>query len=75
MTLMGIFTLATLGRLLAVMVEDGLEWPMLEYSLWSLPAVFIATYAGQRLRPNLSDMSMRRLAFGLLGLLGISLLW
>lgn len=73
-TLMAIFALATLWRLLAVAWEGGLQLDMLTTSLYALPVVFIATFLGRRWRPELADRTMRRLAFALLGLLGISLL-
>ncbi len=73
-TLLAAFTFTTLMRLVLVAANGDLTRDMLLLGVLSLPVVFVATVAGRRWRPPLSDPNMRRLAFALLGLLGLSLL-
>ena len=47
---------------------------MRELGAPSLPVVFIATRLGRRYPPPLPELAMRRLAFILLGVIGLSLL-
>ena len=73
-TLLAVFVVATLIRITYVGIQGDISWPVLRLSLYSLPLVILFTYFGRRFRPPLSDLSMRRVAFALLILLGITLL-
>ena len=73
-TLLAIFVVATLLRITYVGINGDISWSVIRLSLYSLPLVILFTYLGRRFRPPLSDLSMRRLAFILLILLGLMLL-
>jgi len=73
-TLLATFFITTLARLFYVGAAGEITRPMLEVSLYCLPAVFFATLAGRRYPPPLPDIAMRRFAFVLLGLIGLFLL-
>lgn len=73
-TLLTTFAVATAVRLLSVELEGGISLAMVKVSLLCLPVVFIATRLGRRFPPPLPELAMRRLAFALLGLIGLSLL-
>lgn len=73
-TLLAVFTIATVVRITYVAIYDGIGLDVLHVSAWSLPVVIGTTLLGRRYRPPLSDLNMRRLAFTLLVLLGLSLL-
>lgn len=73
-TLLAIFAMATVARLVYVGLAGDIELEMVELSLLCLPVVFLATLAGRRYPPPLPDLAMRRLAFTLLGLIGLMLL-
>ncbi len=74
-TLLAIFGFTTLLRNAVVLANGQFEMDMLTLSLICLPAIYLATVLGQRLPPPLSDTGMRRLAFALLTVLGIPLLF
>ena len=73
-TLLTIFILAAMVRLTYVGLRGEITLPILQLGLYSLPLVIIFTSVGRRFRPPLTDLAMRRMAFGLLVLLGILLL-
>jgi uncharacterized membrane protein YfcA len=73
-TLLAIFGFTTILRNGFVALSGDFTQPMLYASLWAIPVVTIATLLGQRFPPPLSEQGMRRLAFGLLALLGLMLL-
>ncbi len=73
-TLLATFTVATAARLWYVGMTGEITLPVLELSLLCLPVVFIATVLGRRYPPPLPELAMRRVAFGLLGLIGLLLL-
>lgn len=73
-TLLFTFAVATASRLLYVELQGGIDMPMLEVSALCLPVVFVATRLGRRFPPPLPELAMRRVAFILLGLIGLSLL-
>lgn len=73
-TLLAIFILAAIVRLTYVGIRGEITLPILQLGLYSLPLVIMFTTIGRRYRPPLSDLAMRRVAFGLLVLLGILLL-
>ncbi len=72
-TLVAVFAINAIFRLVLV-VASG-EWPphALTWALAGLPGVLLATYAARRWPPRLSPMALRRLAFLLLLLSGLSL--
>lgn len=73
-SLLAVFAVATSGRIAVVALEGGVSREMLWISLLALPMVLGATAVARRFRPPLSDLTMRRLAFGLLMALGLLLL-
>lgn len=73
-TLLTVFAVATASRLVYVELQGGIDTAMLEVSALCLPVVFIATRLGRRYPPPLPELAMRRLAFILLGVIGLSLL-
>jgi len=73
-TLLAIFIVANFLRIVFVGIRGDINWPVLHLALLSIPVVAGLTVFGRRFRPPLSDIAMRRLAFGLLILLGTMLL-
>jgi len=73
-TLLATFAVATATRLVYVAIDGDIDWAMVQVSLLCLPVVFLTTVLGRRYPPPLPDLAMRRLAFGLLGIIGLSLL-
>lgn len=73
-TLLATFAVATAMRLVYVGLEGDIDLTMLEVSLLCLPVVFLATVLGRRHPPPLPDLAMRRFAFILLGVIGLTLL-
>ncbi len=73
-TLLATFAIATAARLLYIGADNGIDLAMVQVSLFCVPVVFVATLLGRRYPPPLPELAMRRLAFGLLGLIGLGLL-
>jgi uncharacterized protein len=73
-SLLAVFAVATTGRIAVVALAGDVTREMLWISLLSLPMVLGATAVARRFRPPLSDLTMRRMAFGLLMMLGVMLL-
>ena len=73
-TLLAIFGFTTILRNGYVIAVGDFTLDMLTTALWCLPVVYLATLAGKKFPPPLSEQSMRRLAFGLLALLGTTLI-
>ena len=73
-TLFAIFGIGTLVRIGVVTIDGSITAEILELTLYALPVVFLATLVGRRYPLPLSDIGMRRAAFGLLMLLGFTLL-
>lgn len=73
-SLLAIFGFTTVLRNGFVAVSGDFTREMLVTSLLAIPVVWLATLAGQRFPPPLAETGMRRLAFGLLALLGLLLL-
>jgi len=69
-TLFSIFLLTSFGRIGLVMARGEFGGSELLLGLLSLPVVLLFTWIGRRWPPPLSDLGMRRLAFGLLVLIG-----
>jgi uncharacterized protein len=72
-TLVAVFTINAMFRL--VLVTASGEWPshVLIWAAAGLPGVLIATYTARRWPPGLSPVALRRLAFALLLMSGLSL--
>jgi uncharacterized membrane protein YfcA len=73
-TLLAIFIVATIVRIGYVGLRGEFSWPAVRLALYAMPMVLLFTWVGKRYRPPLSDHAMRRVAFGLLILLGLMLL-
>lgn len=73
-TLLAIFGFTTVLRNGYVALSGDFTLEMLHTSLLAIPVVYIATVLGQRFPPPLAETGMRRLAFGLLAVLGLTLL-
>ena len=69
-TLLAIFTVSTLGRTLMVAFDGHLNQEVLSLSALSIPLVIIVTLTISRFSHKISDALVRKIAFGLLILLG-----
>jgi uncharacterized membrane protein YfcA len=69
-TLYAVFAISTITRISLVGLNGEITWDILKLSLMSAPLVAGLTLLGKKFRPPLSDLVMRRGAFGLLMLLG-----
>ncbi len=73
--LLAVFGFTTILRNGAVAASGGMSGEVLITSALCLPGVWLATWLGQRFPPPLPERGMRRLAFGLLTLLGLTLVF
>jgi uncharacterized membrane protein YfcA len=73
-TLLAIFGVITLLRNGYVMARGELDTTLLLVTALCLPLISLATVAGHRFAPPLGAQGMRRLAFAILALIGITLL-
>ena len=73
-TLLATFAIACVARLGLLALRGGLGPEVIAIALPSIPVVMAATVIGRRFPPPLSDAWLRRLAFGLLAVLGVLLL-
>lgn len=73
LALLAIFLVMNIVRLLVLALQGKLDLDMFWVALFSLPVVTLFTLIGKRFPPPFSDSTMRRLAFTLLILIGISL--
>lgn len=71
-TLLMTFMVGSISRLGFIGTQGLISLEILLFSLYSLPVVFLFTWLGKHYPPPLSDINMRRTAFGLLIVLGIS---
>jgi uncharacterized membrane protein YfcA len=74
MTLLAVFLVSSVARVGVLGVSGTLSLDILALSALSVPVVAAATATGRRFPPPLSDRQMRRLAFMLLMVIGVSLL-
>ncbi|MBE9515411.1 MAG: sulfite exporter TauE/SafE family protein [Proteobacteria bacterium] len=74
MTMLALFAIATLVRLMLAIPAGHVNQFVIWVCLYGAPVIVLFTWAGQRFVPPLSDMGMRRTAFGLLFVIGIVLL-
>jgi len=74
MSMLALFAIATLARLMVAIPAGHVTQSVIWVCLIGAPVIVIATWAGQRFVPPLSDLGMRRLAFSLLFIIGVVLL-
>ncbi len=74
-TLLMTFMIASISRIGFISVQGYITTDILLFALYSLPVVFLFTWLGKKYPPPLSDINMRRTAFGLLIVLGVSTTW
>ncbi|MHA7880368.1 MAG: TSUP family transporter [Saccharospirillum sp.] len=72
-TLLAIFTINSVQRLVVVGVQGAIEARVLLIAATAIPVVLAFTWVGKHYPPPLSDRAMRRVAFVLLLLSGLSL--
>lgn len=73
-TLLAVFIVANFFRIVFIGIKGDIDWPVMHLTLYCIPVVALLTLFGRKFRPPLSDLAMRRMAFGLLILLGTMLL-
>jgi len=73
MSLLMLLLLMDFARLIVMETQGSLDLDMLWVSLICIPVVAIFTLAGRRYPPPFSDKTMRRLAFCMLIVIGVSL--
>lgn len=73
-TLLTIFVLSTLVRIIWQSLRGELHWPMVEVALYCSLPVLLAAQWGALLAPRIASTRMRRFAFALLALTGVGLL-
>lgn len=73
-TLLACFVLTTGTRTLLVGVQGGLTEEVLGFAAAGLPVVVLGTWLGSQFAPPLEDTMVKRLAFGLLLIMGIWIL-
>jgi len=74
LSLLTIFLTSSLLRTTMVGIQGGLTLDMFTFSAICLPIVVAFTWLGRKFPPPVSNNNLRRIAFGLLILIGISLL-
>lgn len=72
--LLSVFFVCSVSRIMMVGFQGGLNWDMLLFSLLCLPVVMAFSWVGKRYPPPLSATNMRRAAFTLLIVIGLSLI-
>lgn len=75
LSLLAIFLVMNILRLLVLAIEGELGMEMFWTALFCIPVVAVFTIIGKRYPPPFSDNTMRRLAFLLLVVIGISLVF
>lgn len=73
-TLLCVFALSTATRTVVVGAQGGLTQDVWLLAGFALPLVILGTWAGREMPPAVADATLKRLAFGLLLLLGIWIL-
>jgi len=73
-TLLMSFMIASTTRIAYIGMQGFITREIFLFAVYSLPVVFLFTWLGKKYPPSLSDINMRRMAFGLLIILGISTL-
>ena len=73
-TLLCVFALSTSTRTVVVGAQGGLTQDVWLLALFALPLVVLGTWAGREMPPPVTETTLKRLAFGLLLLLGVWIL-
>ena len=73
-TLLAVFVLSTVARIIWQSARGELHWPMVETALYCTVPVLLAAQWGARIAPRIAPLHMRRLAFALLAVTGAGLL-
>jgi len=71
-TLLAIFMIGSIIRITTISIQGYITLDIMLFTLYSLPVVFLFTWLGKKYPPSLSDINMRRSAFILLIVLGVS---
>ncbi|MDH5632121.1 MAG: sulfite exporter TauE/SafE family protein [Gammaproteobacteria bacterium] len=74
MTLLAVFTISTLARLLVIVPAGHVSTSVVWVCVVGAPVIIGFTWLGQRFVPPISDTGMRRLAFFILLVIGLTLL-
>ncbi|OUR74945.1 hypothetical protein A9Q75_19610 [Colwellia psychrerythraea] len=72
--LLSVFLVSSVSRITMVGFQGGLSWNMLYFSLLCMPVVMTFSWVGKHFPPPLSATNMRRVAFTLLIVIGLSLI-
>lgn len=72
--LLSVFFVCSVSRIIMVGFQGRLSWDMLLFSLLCLPVVMTFSWVGKHYPPPLSATNMRRAAFTLLIVIGLSLI-
>jgi len=72
-SLLAIFLLHSLQRTVMVAYQGQIGLPILIISASAIPTVFLFTWLARRFPPPISNINLRRIAFVLLGMSGLSL--
>lgn len=75
LSLICVFFLCAVSRITIVGFQGGLSWDMLLWSLLCIPVVMTFSLLGKRFPPPLSESNMRRVAFTLLIVIGLGLIF
>ena len=70
-TLITIFAILSIFRLIAVQVQTGISMVSVHMALLSIPVVIVCSWLGVRFPPRLSDIVTRRVAFSILTGMGV----
>ena len=73
-TMLAVLAIMTVIRILFESINGNITGAVLKLSLLSVPASILAALFARRFPPPVSDLAMRRFAFGLLCILGLSLI-
>ena len=73
-TLLACFALTTTTRTVLVGIQGGLTNEVLGFALVGLPVVVLGTWLGRQFAPAVDDTTLKRLAFGLLFVMGVWIL-
>ncbi|MFT5709293.1 MAG: putative membrane protein YfcA [Oceanospirillaceae bacterium] len=75
LSLLCVFFVCSISRITMVGFQGGLTWDMLWFSLLCMPVVMTFSWLGKHYPPPLSASNMRRMAFTLLIVIGLGLIF
>lgn len=75
LSLLSVFFMCSITRITMVGFQGGLTWDMLVFSLLCMPVVMACSWCGKHYPPPLSAPNMRRVAFTLLIVIGLGLIF